>query len=527
MKFILRYAVFLVVGFLFFGFETVQGETIQDAVQTMLKSNPDIRSAAYNRLARDQEVVQARSRFLPTLDVVGRAGYYNQDHPEADDNWPKEAVISLRQNVFEGGATLSEVQRQQARVKSQAYLLQAQSEVIGLQACKVYLAVLQQQDLLELAKENLAIHERIYDQMKLRSQAGVDRKADLEQVTGRLALAQSNLVVAKANLEDAKTDYQAVIGHFPEDLVKPESVESAVPATKEEAEQNAIKNYPLLKSAQADLDARMKQHETAKRVNYPSLDLSLDYRWANDADYSANPTPYEEDLTAMATVRFNIFNGFKDKGRIDETKYLINEAEEIKNSTQRQLVQSVRLSYEAYLAAQDRVMKLDDYSKAAGLTADAFTSQWTIGRRTMFDVLDTQAEYINAKSDLVTAKYQKTYAEYRVLSGMGMLAKTMGLEWPAESVVESDQVAVAKEAAPAEAAPAEAAPAEAAPAEAAPAEAAPAEAAPAEVAPAEAAPAEAAPAEVAPEETAPVEAAPAEEAPVEAAPAPAEEAPAE
>jgi len=57
MKFVLRYAVFLVVGFLFLGFETVQGETIQDAVQTMLKSNPDIRSAAYNRLARDQEVV--------------------------------------------------------------------------------------------------------------------------------------------------------------------------------------------------------------------------------------------------------------------------------------------------------------------------------------------------------------------------------------------------------------------------------------------------------------------------------------
>ncbi|MDX9745812.1 MAG: TolC family outer membrane protein [Syntrophales bacterium] len=458
MRLFLRYAISLVVLFLFSGFEPVQGETIQDAVQAILKSNPDIRAAAYNRLAREQEVVQAKSRFFPTLDALGRAGYYRKEHPFKDHDWPREAILSLRQNVFEGGATLSEVQRQQARVKSQAYLLQAQSEVIGLQACKVYLSVLQQQDLLDLAKENLLIHERIYDQMKMRSQAGIDRRADLEQVMGRLALAQSNLVVAKANLEDGRTDYQAVIGHLPEELERPESVEAVIPPTKEEAEQTAIKNYPLLKSAQADLEARQKQHETAKRVNYPSLDLTVDYRWADDVD----SIPYEEDLTAMANVRFNIFNGFKDKGRIDETRYLINEAEEIRNSTQRQLVHSIRLSYEAYLAAQDRVKNLEEYAKAAGLTAEAFTAQWTIGRRTMFDVLDTQAEYINAKSDLVTAKYQKRYAEYRVLSGMGLLTKTMELEWPEESVVERDQVAVVKKSASEEgAAPDEASAAEA------------------------------------------------------------------
>ena len=54
----------------------------------------------------------------------------------------------------------------------------------------------------------------------------------------------------------------------------------------------------------------------------------------------------------------------------------------------------------------------------------------------MFDVLDTQAEYINAKSDLVTAQYDKTYSEYRVLSGMGNLVHTLGLEWPDESLVD-------------------------------------------------------------------------------------------
>jgi adhesin transport system outer membrane protein len=55
----------------------------------------------------------------------------------------------------------------------------------------------------------------------------------------------------------------------------------------------------------------------------------------------------------------------------------------------------------------------------------------------MFDVLDTQAEYITAKSDLVRAKYDKMYAEYRVLSGMGKLIDTLGLQYPEESRVET------------------------------------------------------------------------------------------
>jgi outer membrane protein, adhesin transport system len=456
-------AVILVMGFIVWGLESAQAETIQDAIQAMLKTNPDIRSTAFNRLARDQEVVQAKARYFPTLDAIGSAGYWHQDHPEQDNSWPKEAVLSLRQNVFEGGATLSEVQRQQARVKSQAYLLQGKAENIGLQACKVYLNVLQSLDLYDLAKENLLIHERIHDQMKLRSEAGIDRRADLDQVMGRLALAQANLIVTKANVEDAKTDYQAVIGHFPEDLIKPASLESAIPLTMAEAEQLAIKDYPILKSAKADLEARIKQYETAKRINYPSLDLAVDYRWQDDTADVTNNEGYKEDLTAMATVRFNIFNGFANQGRIAQTKYEINEAEEIMNSTQRQLVQSIRLSYEAYLASQDRVKKLEDYVKATGLTADAFTTQWSIGRRTMFDVLDTQAEYINAKTDLVRANYEKTYSQYRVLSGLGNLSKTMGLEWPAESIVKSDQTQIAtKEVKPAEVAPAPA-PSEAAP----------------------------------------------------------------
>jgi adhesin transport system outer membrane protein len=57
----------------------------------------------------------------------------------------------------------------------------------------------------------------------------------------------------------------------------------------------------------------------------------------------------------------------------------------------------------------------------------------------MFDVLDIEAELVNAKIDLVNAQYDKIYAQYRILSGIGQLVHTLGLQWPAESMVEKDK----------------------------------------------------------------------------------------
>jgi adhesin transport system outer membrane protein len=294
------------------------------------------------------------------------------------------------------------------------------------------LDILRQLELRDLAEENLTNHERIYDQIKLRSASGVDSKADLDQVMGRLALAQSNVVAAKANIIDAETDYQAVIGHLPEDLIRPQPVASAIPASMEEAQQLALDDFPIVKSAQADYEAREFQHKVAKSLNYPSLDAAVDYKWENDVDYEG----YQEELVATGVVSFNIFRGWHDAARVTETRHLICEAWEIRNNTRRQAVQSIRLSWEAYEATQDRITHLDEYVKSTGATAEAFAKQWSIGRRTMFDVLDIEAEYLNAKADLVNARYDLMYSQYRVLAGTGKLASTLGLQWPEESRVD-------------------------------------------------------------------------------------------
>lgn len=411
------------------------GETLTEAISEVIQTNPQVRSQAFNRLARDEEIRQARAGYYPTLDIEGAIGVAEWQEPDVGRRDPKEAKISLRQNVFAGLATMNEIDRQEQRVKSSAYRLQGLSENIALQTSRAYLDVLRREEIKALANENLLIHQRISDQVKLRSNSGVGSQADSQQVQGRLSLAQSNVVVTQTNLIDAKTNYFALVGHMPGDLVKPEEPKSWMPPSLEEAELIAVDEHPTLKSADADLEARREQEAVASSPYWPTIDIEVDQRWEEEVGAVLDK---EEALVGMVRLRYNLFNGLSDDARKVETKQLVSEAREIRNNTSRQVVESLRLSWMAYQAVLDRRQYVEQHVESSQATAESYTKQFDLGRRTLLDVLDTEAELIQAKKDLIDTTYDGLYSQYRILNGLGRLVHTFELQWPEESLVAAE-----------------------------------------------------------------------------------------
>ncbi|WP_136808829.1 TolC family outer membrane protein [Desulfosediminicola flagellatus] len=421
---------------------TALGETLQEAVGEVLQTNPQVRTQAYNRLARDEEVKQAKSAYWPTADFTAGTGIEEIDKPEESSLDPVEIRLSLRQNVFAGFSTKNEVSRQKARVRSSAYRLRGVSENLALETSKVYLDVLRREELKVLAEENLLTHERIADQIRLRSESGVGTEVDLDQVQGRLSLAQANVVVTETNLLDAQTNYLAVVGHMPDSLLRPDSPDDMIPPNLDAAASNALIGHPTLKSAQADLEARYEQYEVAKSPFWPRVDLEVDQNWDEDVDGVEGE---QESTVAMIRLRYNLFQGFSDQARKAETKQLIEEAREIKNNTHRQVVESIRLSWRAYQSVLDRMKYLQQHVESSTATVESYAKQFDLGKRTLLDVLDSEAEVVEAKRDLIDATYDGLYAQYRILNGMGGLVGALGLELPEESKVESEDEAEMQE----------------------------------------------------------------------------------
>ena len=257
-------------------------DTLQEAVDATVKTNPDVLAATHERQAVSKEVDQARAGYYPTLDLAVGTGWEMTDNPSTRGSGRgevhlnrDEASLNMRQMLFDGMETKNEVARQEARTNSRSFGVYSSAENTALDAVLAYHNVLRQQKLVELAQTNLEAHERTHDQIMLRAERGVGRKADMEQSLGRLALAEANLKAEQANLRDAETAYIRVVGMSPESLSLPDSPISQIPQSQDEAIAMALDNHPTLRLASYDVESAKAQHATAKAPFYPDLHLEV------------------------------------------------------------------------------------------------------------------------------------------------------------------------------------------------------------------------------------------------------------
>jgi adhesin transport system outer membrane protein len=200
-----------------------QGITLSEAIQSTLDNHPEVHAGANSRLSSDEEVKIAKGGYLPTVDLLMGYGRENTDSPStrALGNHNTETLnygtseLRLRQMIFDGFNTPNEVERTKAVVNSRAYRLLGTSESLALRTVEVYLDLLMRREMVELARNNLQAHQRINDQISLRSQQGVGSTADLDQSEARLALAENNLYTEQVNLADAEANFFRDLGWRP------------------------------------------------------------------------------------------------------------------------------------------------------------------------------------------------------------------------------------------------------------------------------------------------------------------------
>ncbi|PHS70930.1 MAG: type I secretion protein TolC [Methylophaga sp.] len=412
----------------------IAAESLQESVRLAIQTNPDVLASINERNAVAEEINQARAGYKPTIDLAVGTGWESTENPTTRAQGRgevhlnrDEASLNLRQMLFDGMATKNEVRRQTARTDARAFSVFGVAENTALDTVEAYLNVLRRQRLVDLAMTNLESHERTHDQISLRSERGVGRKSDMAQSLGRVALAKSNLIAEESNLLDAETDYIRVVGTAPESLTEPQSPEAQLPENVDEAIDLGLSNHPVLKSAVADVESANAQHDTASSPFYPRVDFELGTTLDHDIDGVRGTN---KDVTAMFRLRYNLLNGGRDKARLEETAHLINQAAEIRNNTHRQVEQSVRLSWNALQTVKNQMMFFQQHVDSSEDSRNAYQQQFSLGQRSLLDLLDSENEVFSSRQTLVNAKYDQLFAMYRVLNSMGLLLQNIDVALP-------------------------------------------------------------------------------------------------
>ncbi|UTW45773.1 TolC family outer membrane protein [bacterium SCSIO 12696] len=415
--------------------------SLEEAVNIALQSNPEIRTEQREVDARDREVRQALAGYYPTLDLVAAYGFQERDPVVGRNPFTgelpagrtrneldrSEVQLNLRQLVFDGFRTQSEHRNQKARLKSAQHRTYSVAEDVSLRVVQAYIDVLNRQQILDVAKESLAFHEDVYQRMEKRFDSGAGSKADLSQISGRLALAKTNLVTASNNLLDSRINFQRVVGRFPEEgeLVTPGSYASALSGSVEEAVSRAVNNHPLLKTAEADVEAVSATYKQTKSAFLPSLHIEAQRDWNDNINGVEGRI---DDTQVLLRLRYNIFNGQADVARKQQFAYLVEQAREIRNNARRAVEEELRLAWSSREALAQQLPALKTHMEDSLSTRDSYTQQFDLGRRTLLDLLNTENEYIDARIAYQQAWHQVLFSEYRIFRATGDLLGTLGAQ---------------------------------------------------------------------------------------------------
>ncbi|MFE8100143.1 TolC family outer membrane protein [Brenneria goodwinii] len=410
-------------------------DTIQDAIKHSLNTHPEVSASINSRFSAEHDLSAAKGGYLPSITLNAGTGREQTDSATTRASGDhrvelnrSESGISVNQMVFDGFATPSEVGRQRATVNSRAYKVLTASESTALNAVQVYLDVLQRQEFVRLAEVNLASHERIYDQIKLRSEQGVGRLADMEQAEARLAQARNNVLTEKTNLDDARTNYYSVIGKEPENLTIPGASTITPPASLEEARRIMLANNPSLKSAESDIEATEKQYEAAKSSFYPRVDIELARNMDNNID---GVRGHNNEWQAMLRMRYNLYEGGSSKNSVESKAYQIKEAQDVRNNALRLLNEELRLAWSALNNARQQLPIAAEYADRSMRVRTAYQKQFSLGERTLLDLLDSENELFTAQRRLVEVRFIALFTEYRIKSRMGDLLNSLSIPAPA------------------------------------------------------------------------------------------------
>jgi len=406
-------------------------DTLADALGRAVANLPEVRAARANQRAIEQNAAQARGAWYPTLDANLGQGRETSSNPSTRALGPdptltrREAEVNLSQLIFDGGAASGQVRRFQARAEGAADQVANAAENAGVRVAQAYLDVIRLRELIAIAADNEKRHQETLAQVSRLADVGQGRRADAQQADARFALAQASLTQLRGQLAQAEAAFLHLTGQTPGTLVDAGSFQAKLPASLAAALALTMETHPAIRAAQKEMLAAQADRESA-RSRFASPRLALEVGTSANHDLGGVRGAYTDSF-AMLRLRYNLFRGGIDDSRLREAEARFEEAlanyGKSRNDTERDL----RQAWQGLTQDRIRLPQLQRYAAASAQVVASYRLQFSIGQRTLLDVLNAENELFAAKSSQYTGLSTVTFGELRVLAAMGRLLETLGV----------------------------------------------------------------------------------------------------
>ncbi|MBL8437176.1 MAG: TolC family outer membrane protein [Zoogloeaceae bacterium] len=405
--------------------QTGPATNLREAAQRAVVSNPEVQARWHVFQAAGNERESARGGYFPRVDLTAGVGTERRHNTglEDQDFQRRGVTLGLTQMIYDGFATSSDVSRLGYARLTRYYELLDASESAALETLRAYTDVERYRELVKLAEENYVRHRQVFDQIRDRVQAGVGRRVDLEQASGRLALAESNLLTEATNLHDVSARYQRLVGELPNSSLAPVDLGKAeLPQNVVEALRNAYSGSPAFLASVENIEAAKADRDVRKARFHPTVD----FRARTEVGHNLDGLIGRNNAQVIEVVmNYNLFNGGSDLATVRQYADRVNVAKDQRDKACRDLRQTVSIAYNDVHRLAEQLRYLDQHQLSIAKAREAYRKQFDIGQRTLLDLLDTENEYFQARRAYTGAIYDQTVARGRALAAMGRLLQAL------------------------------------------------------------------------------------------------------
>jgi outer membrane protein, adhesin transport system len=391
-------------------------EVLKEIIEKTVTTNPEVQANFHTYKAALQEQKVVKGGYYPHADIISRFGSYERLTPNIGNTQTpnSQTDLVLRQMLFDGFATPSEVNRLDHAARVRYYELQSSMQSIALETIGAYVDVRRFRQLQSYAESNYAVHKQLFDRIEQRVEAGIARRVDLEQANGRLALAEANLLTEMTNLQNVTARFQRLTSDLPPENLPPvKFLTEGLSSDANKSLELAYQKNPDLLSAIENIVATQQEVRGRKGRYFPRVDLQA--RKNLDVSSDERNSSLAADMVEL-TATFNLFNGFSDQAGIAQSAENLNRSYDLRDKACVDTRQTVAIAYNDVVSLSEQLTYRNQHQISIEKAREAYHKQFDIGQRTLLDLLDTENEYFqarrtytNTESDLHTA-YARTYA---------------------------------------------------------------------------------------------------------------------
>ena len=422
----------ILIGLSLTGFSAMsQAENLLQVYQQARISNPDLRKSAADRDAAFEKINEARSPLLPQLGLGADYTYTSgfRDYKDQNSN-VTSGSLQLTQVLFDMSKWRAlTLQEKTAGIQDVTY--QTDQQTLILNTATAYFKVLAAIDTLSYTEAQKQAIYRQLDQTTQRFNVGLVAITDVQNARSQYDAVLANEVTARNDLDNAVEELRQVTGNYYPELAslnvngfktnKPQ----AVNALLKEAEN---RNLSLLQ-ARLNQDLAREQIRQAQDGHLPTLSLSASSGISNTS-YSGskthnNPQQYQDNDAGQNQIGLNfslpLYQGGAVTSQVKQAQYNFVGASEQLESAHRSVVQTVRSSFNNVNASISSINAYKQAVVSAQSSLDAMEAGYSVGTRTIVDVLDATTTLYNAKQQLSNARYNYLINELNIKSALGTL----------------------------------------------------------------------------------------------------------